>query len=311
MNAVLVLAGLALLALPGVAAPISRQLRPSEWRRLNRLAIGLGVMAVQLGLVLAAVPTLLEAAGAEPLAHACHHLLGPIPPGGAVTGWASATASLALLAVASVAHRRSRRLQRAARIEDWLGDHRRMPGATLVVLPTDAVVAYATPGSPPQVVVSRGLARVLKADELDAVVRHEVAHVRNRHHRDLALAAVVDAALGWIPGLRASTAALRLSIERAADEEAAERPGARESTRRALLKTTETILGPVPAFTAAFTLLARLDALATPPCDPSLRQRAAVFAPLAALAALAASGLLGWAAVSHHILLDLVGLCPF
>lgn len=128
-----------------------------------------------------------------------------------------------------------------------------------------AVVAYATPGSPSQVVVSRGLARVLGADELDAVVRHELAHLRNRHHRDPALAAVVDAALGWVSGLRASTAAARLGIERSAEEEAAERPGAREATRRALLKATETMLAPVPAFTAVLTLLARLDALATPP----------------------------------------------
>jgi hypothetical protein len=79
--------------------------------------------------------------------------------------------------------------------------------------------------------VSRGLARVLGADELEAVVRHELAHLRNRHHRDLALAAVVDAALGWVSGLRASTAAARLGIERSAEEEAAERPGAREATR--------------------------------------------------------------------------------
>jgi Zn-dependent protease with chaperone function len=311
MSVVLVLAGLGLLALPGVAAPIARQLRPSEWRRLNRIAIGLGVVALQFGLVLAAVPTLLSAAGIESVAHACHHLPGPVPPGGAVTGWASATASLALFAVALVVHRRSRRLQRAARIEEWLGEHRRMSGARLVVLPTDAVVAYATPGSPPQVVVSRGLVRALEADELDAVVRHEMAHVRNRHHRDLALAAIVDATLGWIPGLRASTAALRLSIERAADEEAAERPGAREAIRGALLKTTETMLGSVPAFTAAFTFLARLDALAMPPSDPSLRQRAAVFAPLAGLAAVAASGLVGWGAVSDHLILDLLGFCPF
>ncbi len=278
---------------------------------VQRIAIGLGVVVVQLGLVLAAVPTLLSATGGESAAHACHHLLGPVPPGGAVTGRASATASPALFAVAWVVHRRSRRLQRCARIEGWLGEHRRLPGATLVVLPTDAVVAYATPGSPPQVVVSRGLADGLGADELDAVVRHQLAHLRNRHHRDLALASVVDTTLGWIPGLRASMAALRLSIERAADEEAAERPGAREAIRRALLKTTETMLGPVPAFTAAFTLLARLDALALPPSDPNLRRRAAVFAPLAGLAAVAASGLLGWGAVSHHLFLDLLGVCPF
>ena len=311
MSTVLVLAGLGLLALPGVAAPAARHLQASEWRRLNRAAMGLGLGMVHLGLVLTAVPVLADAAGVEHIAHQCHHLLGPILPGGAVTGWASASASVALFSVAGVVHRRTRHLQRTARIDGWMGEHRRLADATLVVLPTDAVVAYATPGSPSQVVVSRGLARVLGADELDAVVRHELAHLRNRHHRDLALAAVVDATLGWMPGLRASTAALRLGVERSADEEAAERPGAREATRRALLKATETMLMPVPAFTTALTLVARLDALATPPPHPSLRLRAAMFAPLAVLAAVALSGLLGSGAVTLHHVLDRLGLCPF
>jgi Zn-dependent protease with chaperone function len=311
MSAVLVLTGLALLALPGVATFNERRLRPSEWRRFNRAAIRLGFIVVQLSLLLGAAPMLRAAAGVDSVADACHHLLGPAFPGGAITGGAAVTMSLALFAVARLVRRRSRRLQRTARIEDWLGDHRRLPDATLVVLATDAVVAYATPGSPAQVVVSRGLVSALGPDELDAVVRHELAHLRNRHDRDLVLAAVVDAALGWIPGVRASTRALRLSIERSADEEAAERPGARGAIRRALLKTTETMLGPVPAFTAASTLLARLDALAIPPRDPTLSQRAAAFAPLAGLAAVAAAGLLGWIAVTHHSILHLLEVCPF
>lgn len=114
-----------------------------------------------------------------------------------------------------------------------------------------------------------------------------------------------------MPGLPASTAALRLGIERSADEEAAERPGAREATRRALLKATETMLAPVPAFTAALTLLARLNPLVTPPSHPTLRLRAAMFAPLAGLAAVALSALLGSGAVTLHHLLDRLGLGPF
>jgi Peptidase family M48 len=310
MSVILVVAGLGLLVLPGVVAPLGRHLQASEWRRLNRVAIRLGFVMVAVGLVLAAVPLVLDGAGVEFVAEVCHHLLGPAAPGGVITGGASLSISIVLFAVAGAARLRSRRLQRVARIDGWLGDHTRLPEATLVVLPTDAVVAYATPGSPAQVVVSRGLTSVLGSDELDAVVRHELAHLRNRHHRDLALAAVVDATLGWIPGLRASTAALRLSIERSADEEAARRPGAREAIRSALLKTTATILGPVPAFTAGFTLLARLEALAMPPADPSLRRRIVAFAPLAGVAFVAAVGLLGCSVLTDHGLLHLVGDCP-
>ena len=310
MSAVLLVTGLALLVLPGVAASLGRHLEPSEWRRLNRVAIRLGIVMVALGPLLAVVPLALDAAGVEAVAEVCHHLLGPVAPGGAMVGWASLGISFALFAVAGASHRRSRRLQRAARIEGWFGDHTPLSDATLVVLPTDAVVAYATPGSPAQVVVSRGLTKTLSPDELDAVVRHELAHLRNRHHRDLVLSSVVDATLGWIPGMHGRTAALRLSIERSADEEASDLPGARDATRRALLKTTATMLGPVPAFTAAFTLLARIDALATPPADPSLRRRIVAVAPLAGLVVAATVALLGCSFLTDHTLLHLVGDCP-
>lgn len=310
MSPVLALIGLGLLALPGVVTSRARHLRPCDWRRLNRSAIRLGFMTVVVGLLLVPVPMVLKLSGVDSVADVCHHVLGHTPPGGAITGGVSLVTSVALVAVAVAAWRRSRRLQRLARIDGWCGEHIRLADATLVVLPTDEIVAYATPGSPAQVVVSRALRRTLGPDELDAVVQHELSHLRNRHHRDLVLAGVVDATFGWIPGVRASTAALRLSIERSADEDAAERPEGRETTRRALVKMTETMLGPVPAFTAAFTLLARLEALAMPPPDPSIRQRAAAFAPLAGLAILMASGLLAWSALSDHSILHLVGDCP-
>lgn len=310
MSAVLVLTGLGLLALPGIAASAARVLHPSEWGRLNRVALRLGFAAVQLGLVLTAAPTVLRAAGVHSVADACHQVLGPVLPGGAIIGWATTTASVTLFLAARIVRGRALRVQREAWIEPWLGDHQSLHDATVVVLPTDVVVAYATPGSPPQVVLSRGLADALSADELEAVVAHERAHLRNRHHRDLVLAAAVDATLGWFPGVRASTCALRLSIERWADEEVAERPGARDCVRRALLKTTETMLGPVPAFTAAFTLLARLDALAGPAPTPDLRLRAAVFGPLAGLTLVAASCLLVMSFYTHHSALGLIGFCP-
>jgi hypothetical protein len=71
------------------------------------------------------------------------------------------------------------------------------------------------------------------------------------------------------------------------------------------------MLGPVPAFTTVSTLLARLDALAIPPRDPTLSQRVTAFAPLAGLVAVAAAGLLGWIAVTHHSILHLLRFCPF
>jgi Zn-dependent protease with chaperone function len=311
VSAILLLTGLALLAMPGVVASRAGQLRPDEWRRLNRVAIRLGSTMVAVALVGAAAPVTMDVAGIDSVAAVCHHILGPAAPGGEVVGSASWALTAALVTVAYAARRRSRRLQRSARIDGSVGEHRDLADATLVVLPTDAMVAYATPGSPSQVVVSRGLTRALRPDEFDAVVRHELAHLRHGHYRDLVLAGVVDATLGWLPGLRASTAALRLSLERTADEVAADWPGARDATRRALLKTTETMLGPVPAFTAAMTLLARLTALETPAPDPSIRQRIVAFAPLAGLTLGAVVGLLGCTLLAHHGLLHLLGDCSF
>ena len=310
MSAILVVTGVALLAVPGLVASRAGRLRPDEWRRLNRAAIRLGLATAALGLVAAAVPLALDATGVDPAVDVCHHLLGPAAPGASVVGGASLAMSVAFVAVAWSARWRSRRLQRSARIETCVGEHRCLTDATLVVLPTDAVVAYATPGAPPQVVVSRGLVGALTSDELEAVVRHELTHLRNGHHRDLVLAGVVDAALGWLPGLRASTTALRLSLERSADEVAADQPGARDAVRRALLKTTETILGPVPAFATAFSLLARLEALETPAPDPTLRQRLLALAPLAGLTLVAAVGLLACTVLARHSLLHLMGDCP-
>lgn len=310
MSAVLVLAGLALLALPGLAMSRGARLQPSEWARLTFASIRVGFRAVQLGLFLTAAPTVLRAVGVHTVADACHRVLGPIMPGGSVTGWVAAVASGLLLAGSALVRRRALRLQRAARVEGWLGAHEEVDGADIVLLPTSAPLAYATPGAPPQVVVSEGLAATLTHEEFDAVVRHELAHIRHRHDRYLVVATVVEATLGWFPGARASTAALRLGVERWADEAAARRPAERDSVRRALLKATETMLKVVPAFTSACTLLARLDALDTDPPAPSVAERAVVVAPIAGLAAVIAGCLLVWSTFTHHGMLGLLGFCP-
>ena len=53
MSAILVITGVALLAVPGVVASWAGSLRPDEWRRLNRAAIRLGFAMAALGLAAA------------------------------------------------------------------------------------------------------------------------------------------------------------------------------------------------------------------------------------------------------------------
>lgn len=312
MSLVLVAVGVTLVLLPALVADASRQLRPAEWARLAAGATWLGLRSVQVGLLLTAAPTVLGAVGVESVAEACHRLAGPVASGaaGASPAWASAVAFAALTLRSRAVRSRAGRDQQTAHIEHWLGRHHAIGGAELVVLPTERIVAYAASGLPPQVVISDGLVEALTDDELSAVVRHEQAHLHHRHDRYLVLATVVEGALGWFPGVRRSTRTLRLSVERWADESAADSPGARDEIRRALLKTAETLVAAVPAFTAACTIVERLEALDTAPPEPSTRQRAAVAAPLLGLGVLVAVCLVSWIVYTHHAFIGLLGTCP-
>jgi Zn-dependent protease with chaperone function len=55
-------------------------------------------------------------------------------------------------------------------------------GDRVLELDHPAVVAYCLPGRDPRVVVSAGTRRLLSRGELDAVLAHEQAHLRERHH---------------------------------------------------------------------------------------------------------------------------------
>ncbi len=309
VSLVLVAAGAASLLLPAFGVRSRRQLHPAEWARLTAGAIRLGRWSIAVGLFLTAAPTVFAALGVDAAADACHRLLGPMLPGGPTTAWASGVAFAALTVRTGAIRLDAGRELRRAHVEPWLGHHEMLGDTDVVVLPTDEVVAYAAPAVTQQVVVSDGLAGALTDDELSAVIRHEQAHLQNGHDRCLLLAAVVEGTLGWFPGVRRSTQELRLSLERWADEAAADRPGAREQVRRALLKTAETLATAVPAFTAASTLLARLDALGTPPPDPGWRQRAAAAGPVFGLAVVVIVSLVLDAPSTHHSFVGFLGIC--
>ena len=311
MTAVLVVAGIALLLLPGLRAFPVAELPPSEWTRVASASLRCGLLSLRVGLVLGAVPTLLRATGVQELASVCHRMFGPVVPGGSAAGWASAVGSL-ILAWRSVAvRRRVAAAQRAARVDGWLGTHSHEGGVDVVVLPTHDPVAYAVPGRPPQIVVTDGLVGALSGEELAAVLRHERSHVVHGHDHHLVLAASVDAAVGWLPGVRRSTAALRLALERWADEDAAAvGEASRPVLREALLKTTARMLDPLPAFASACTVVDRLAALERPAPRGAGRARALVVAPVASLSIGVTMSRVGWTLFTHHGLLGAIGYCP-
>jgi Zn-dependent protease with chaperone function len=93
--------------------------------------------------------------------------------------------------------------------------------------------AYAVGGRRPRIVVSSGLMRSLGPGERRAVLAHEAAHLRRRHHmhlRVLRLAAAVH------PLLRPAVPAGLLAVERWADEDAARSIGDRTVVARSLLQ---------------------------------------------------------------------------
>ena len=177
------------------------------------------------------VPTLLDGAGAHHLAALCRRLIHDVLAGGHVGGGFAALLLVILAFRAIRGWRRFRRFQQAAIIEPWVGHHRTSGDYELVVVPTSEFVALTVGGAARQVVVSDGLVAALSDDQLMMVVRHELAHLRGGHHTFLAIAALVEAIFGWVPLVASSTRALRLAIERSADEQAA---GADPVARRVL-----------------------------------------------------------------------------
>ncbi|CAM5278534.1 hypothetical protein SXANM310S_03068 [Streptomyces xanthochromogenes] len=107
-----------------------------------------------------------------------------------------------------------------------------LPGDTeLSVLDDDAPLAFALPGAPGRIVVSRGMLRRLGNEERAALLAHERAHLRGRHHLFLGLWQLA-AALN--PLLSPLAKAGAFALERWADEEAAVRVGDRTVVARAV-----------------------------------------------------------------------------
>lgn len=139
-------------------------------------------------------------------------------------------------------------------------------GSELIVLDDDVPEAYALPGAPGRIVVSRGMLQSLDGAGRDAMLAHERAHLRGRHHLFQTvwrLAAAVN------PLLRPLAEAGRFSLERWADEEAASRVGDRRTVARAvaaaaLAASSDTRRAPALAVDGG-PVLQRVRALLDPP----------------------------------------------
>jgi Zn-dependent protease with chaperone function len=84
-----------------------------------------------------------------------------------------------------------------------------------------APVAYCLPGATRSAtVLSRGLLRLLDADQLRGVVAHERAHLRQQHHLVLLAFKSWHSALPWFPIANRAETAVALLVEMLADDQA-------------------------------------------------------------------------------------------
>jgi hypothetical protein len=312
MTLLLFLSGLGLLAIPACARPLGRRLHPAEWAKICAGLLAAGAIVVEASLVIQAAPTVLRTVGLDRIADLCEHALGTVTPGGEPVGIAAAAGAAAIAVLAGRAVLDARRTQRMARVARELGWHGTLCGHHLVVLPSPKLVAFSTGGRPGQVVMSHGLISALSDDQLAAVLRHEMAHIRRRHQRYLLVGGAVERSLGRLPLVGQGVAALRCAVERWADEEAAgPGPTGRASVHAALSRVAEFASMPdVAAFTTPGTVAERLEALqADPTSGRAVGPRMLVYLPVGLLLVAAAVAL--DSILAHVAFLQmLAGLCP-
>lgn len=161
------------------------------------------------------------------------------------------------------------------------------PSGELVVLSDPVPQAFAVAGRPGRILISSGLLRLTDPPELRVVLEHERAHLRHAHHR---LRGLNELAAALNPLLRTSRDLVAFTVERWADEAAAERVGDRQLAARALAKVALAGAGSAPAASLAFhrnAVPARVKALQSPavPSWPLLAVAALLPATLTAIVA--------------------------
>lgn len=147
--------------------------------------------------------------------------LGPVRLG--VTAAGLATVAWLAASTTGCALRAARTRRRHRTLLGVLASPDRLHGALVIDHPTAA--AYCLPGRPADVVVSTGTLGLLTADQLAAVLEHERAHARERHHLLLLPFSALSRAVPRSTVVRHVADAVALLVEMRADDHAARRHG--------------------------------------------------------------------------------------
>lgn len=144
----------------------------------------------------------------------------------------------------------------------------------LVVIPTEEVVAFASGIIRPKVIVSSGLLKLLEPPEQDAVIEHELAHLRLDHPRILFLGATIALAYSWLPPVHNAFSGLQRELEAAADDQVVALCGAKVLIQALAKVGLQNARTATASFADADTLRYRLHRLQK---EPQTRTRANIF----------------------------------
>ncbi|MGQ0843395.1 MAG: M56 family metallopeptidase [Sporichthyaceae bacterium] len=279
-----------------LAGPLPRRLYRASWaRRSPRLAVGLWQALSVSFLVTASLAVVSVADPDNPppnvLAHpmrsclaatrdALHTPAGAVLVGGAVVLFAVLAGRVAwYVGSGSISAARRRRvhglrLSLVARRDDDLG---------ALIVEHAVPQAYCLPGRRATIVLTTATVAELPEAELAAVLAHERAHVRARHHLVVQAARGLERAFPRIPLFRYASAAVPALVEMAADDVAARRTDPRRVA--AALATLSTSAAPPVALSAAgVETLSRVRRLLAPAPLGAGARTVALAAILAALA---------------------------
>jgi len=295
VTAPLLLTGYALAA--GALAPAA--LRRGWAARAPRFAIGLW-LALSISWLAAVVLAILAVAAPFSLTWPASRARDGFPaashaaPGVTVAGGAGLLAAAVLAWAAGclargLAQARRDRRQHAAFLH---AAGRPDPALGAVIPDRDAPAAYCLPGHRHHIVLTTGTLTALKPAQLQAVLAHERAHLRGRHHLLLAMTSALRRAFPFVPLLAQADEQVAVLTEMAADDHAARRH------KRADLATALITLATTRHRSAALTAggpaaITRIHRLLAPTPSPGRPARIArLTAGIAALALPAAVALL-------------------
>lgn len=261
-------------AAAGVLAPTV--LRGTWALRSPRLAMILWLV-VPVSWVAAVVMAILAAAAPFPMAwpgppsdDSRVQLTGPPVPGGhaiAVAGLVLAAAILLWVGrcLSWELYRTLREWRQRAALLAATGRPGAEPG--VAILDLDAPAVYCLPYGRDKIVVSTGAIAALTSGQVRAVLAHERAHLRCRHHLILALAAALARAFPRVPLLAQAQPQLAMLAEMAADDAAARRHGS-DDLAAALVVLASAGARPATLAASGPAAMARLQRIIAPPAHP-------------------------------------------